>query len=47
MQDRLVGPSAAFSNGNIADERLSREIRFGRLRNSRNLKEDEAQVVQI
>ena len=22
MQDRLVGPSAAFSNGNIADERI-------------------------
>jgi len=28
MQDRLVGPSAVLSNGNIADERVSGEIRL-------------------
>ena len=28
MQDRLVGPSAVLSNGNIADERMSGEIRL-------------------
>ena len=47
MQDRLVGPSAIFSNGNIADERISGEVRFERLRNLRNLQENRAKVVQI
>jgi hypothetical protein len=45
MQDRLVGPSIVLSNGNIADERISGEIRFERLRNSRNLQESRAEVV--
>ena len=47
MQDRLVGSSAVFSNGNIADKRISGEVRFERLRNSRNLQENRAKVVQI
>ena len=45
MQDRLVGPSAVFSNGNTADERISGEVRFKRLRKSRNLQENRAKVV--
>jgi len=45
VQDRLVGPSAVFSNGNIADERISGKARFERLRNSRNLQENRAKVV--
>jgi len=45
VQDHLVGPSAVFSNGNIADERISGDIRFKRLRNSRNLQETRAKVV--
>jgi len=44
VQDRLVGSSAVFSNGNIADERISREVRFERLRNSRDLQENRAKV---
>ena len=44
VQDRLVGSSAVFSNGNIADERISGEVWF---RNSRNLQENRAEVVQI
>ena len=47
VQDRLVGPSAVLSNGNIADERMSGEIRLESLRNSRNLRENRAKVVQI
>jgi len=47
MQDRQVSPSAVFSNGNIADERISGEVRFERLRNLRNLQENRAKVVQI
>jgi len=47
MQDRLVGPSTVFSNGNIAVECISGEIRFERLRNSRNLQENRAKVVHI
>jgi len=47
VQDRLVGPSVVFSNGNIADERISGEVRFERLRNSRNLQENQAKVVSI
>ena len=45
MQGHLVGPSAVLSNGNIADERISAEIRFERLRNSRNLQESRPEVV--
>ena len=45
MQDRLVGLSTVFSNGNIADERIIGEVRFERLRNSRNLQENRAKVV--
>ena len=45
MQDRLVGPSAVLSNGNIADERINAEIRLERLRNSRNLRENWAKVI--
>jgi len=44
VQDRLVGPSAFLSNGNIADERISGEVRFERVRNSRNLWENRAKV---
>ena len=40
-----VGPSAVFSNGNIADECISGEARFKRLRNSRNLQKNWAKVV--
>jgi len=47
VQDRLVVPSAVLSNGNIADERISGEIRLGKLRNSRNLQGNRAKVVQI
>jgi len=47
VQDRMVGPSAVLPNGNIADERVSGEIRLERLRNSRNLQENRAKVVQI
>ena len=47
VRDRLVGPSAVLSNGNIADERISGEIRLERLRNSMNLRENRAKVVQI
>jgi len=45
VQDCLVGPSVVFSNGNIADERISGEARLERLRNSRNLQENRAKVV--
>ena len=45
MRDLLVGPSAVFSNGNIADERIGGEVRFERLRNSRNLQENWAKIV--
>ena len=40
MQDRLVGPSAVLSNGNIADERIKWRDLIKRLRNSRNLQEN-------
>jgi len=45
MQDRLVSPSAVLSNSNIADERISGEIRYKRLRNLRNLQKSRAEVV--
>jgi len=45
VQDRLVGPSTAFSNGNIADERIKWRDLVERLRNSRNLQENRAEVV--
>ena len=47
VQDCLVGPSVVFSNGNIAGECISGDIRFERLRNLRNLQENRAKVVQI
>ena len=37
VQDRLIGPSAVFSNGNIADECIGGEVQLKRLRKSRNL----------
>jgi len=45
VQDRLVGPSAVFSNGNIADERKSGEAWFERLRNSTDLQGNRAKVI--
>ena len=47
MQDLLVGSSAVFSNGNVADERIFWEIRFGKLRDSRSMLENQAKVVWI
>ena len=47
MPDFLVGPSAVPSNGNIADGRIKWRDPVGRLRNSRNLQENRAEVVQI
>jgi len=40
-------PIDSFSNGNIPDEHISGEVQFKRLRNSRNLQENRAKVVQI
>jgi len=45
VQDRLVGPSAVLPNGNIADERIKWRDLIERLRNSRNLQENPAEVV--
>jgi len=47
MRDFLVSPSAVPYNGNIADGRLKWICLFGRLRNSRNLRKNWAEVVQI
>ena len=46
-KDLLVGPSAALSNGYIADGRIKYGIQFGRLRNSRNLQKNRARVVRF
>jgi len=47
MQDLLVSPSAAPSNGNIADGRIRWDVQFRRLRNSRNLQKNRARVVRL
>ena len=47
VRDVLVSPSAVPYNGNIADGRLKWRCPFGRLRNSRNLRKNRADVVQI
>ena len=47
MRDLLVGPSAGFYNGNIADVRLRRKCPFRKLRISRNMQKNRIRVVQI
>jgi len=50
VRDFLVGPSAASSNGHIADGRIKvgmSIIWFGRLRNSKSLRKNQAKVVRI
>ena len=47
MQDLLVGSSAALSKRIYCRWKYSEEIRFGKLRNSRNLQENRAEVVQV
>ena len=47
MRDFLVGPSAASSNGNIADERIKWRCPVRGLRNSRNLRKNRAGVVRL
>jgi len=39
MWDFLISSSAAFCNGNVADGQLKWRCPFGKLRNSRNLRE--------
>ena len=39
MRDFLISPSAASCNGNVADGQLKWRCPFGKLRNSRNLRE--------
>ena len=46
MQDLLVGSSAVFSNGNVADERIF-GIWFEKLKDSRSMLENRAKVVWI
>ena len=47
VRDVLVSPSAAFCNGNIADERLKWRYPFRKLRISRNMWRNRIGVVQI
>ena len=45
MQDLLVGSSAVLSNGNVADESILKEFSSKKLGSSRNLREDQVEVV--
>jgi len=45
VQDLLVGSSAVLSNGNVADESILERFSSKRLGSSRNLREDQAEVV--
>ena len=46
-QNVLVSPSAGLCNGNIADGRIKWRCSFGRLRILRDLRMNQARVVQI
>ena len=47
MRDLLVGSSAVLSNENVADESILERFGSKKLGSSRNLWEDQAEVVQI
>jgi len=47
VRDVLVSSSVVPCNGNIVDGRLKWRYPFGRLRNSRNLRKNRTEVVQI
>ena len=47
MQDLLVGSSAVFSNGNVADERVLGRFSSKKLGDSRYVLEDQAEVVWV
>jgi len=46
VRDLLVGSSAVLFNGNVADESILERFGSKKLGSSRNLREDQAEVVQ-